>query len=57
MAEKIKNGDMVQFVKGGIAAGMKGQVKKVYDWTPTIRALIVPDMHQVIWRRSDVKKI
>jgi ribosomal protein L24 len=57
MAEKIKNGDMVQFTRGGMKTGMKGQVKRVYDWTPTVRVLIIPDMHQIVCSIGDCKKI
>ena len=57
MAERIKSGDMVEFIKGGIAHGMKGQVKKAYHDTPEVRVVLIPETHCVTWRTEDVKKI
>ena len=57
MAERIKIGDMVEFIKGGIAHGMKGQVKKAYHDTPEVRVVLIPETHCVTWRTEDVKKI
>lgn len=58
MAERIKVGDMVEFIKGGgQVAGRQAQVKKVYDWTPTVRVLIIPEMHQFVTNISNVRKV
>ena len=62
MADKgLSCGDLVEFKKGGIAFGLKGQVKKVYD-DGSVRAVLIPverpeDPHSVVWRRDDIVKI
>ena len=56
MAERIKSGDMVEFTRGQVA-GRQAQVKKVYDWTPTLRVLIIPEMDQFVTSISNVRKI
>ena len=56
MAERIKSGDMVEFIRGQVA-GRQAQVKKVYDWTPTLRVLIIPEMDQFVTNVSNVRKI
>ena len=61
MENRLGCGDIVEFKKGGIAYGLKGQVKKVYD-DGSIRAVLIPierpaDPHSVVWRRADIAKI
>lgn len=62
MVEQIKNGDMVEFVKGGESHGMRGQVKKIYDDHEHVRVIIIPvenmaDPLMLNWRMSNVRKI
>lgn len=47
---------MVEFIRGQVA-GRQAQVKKVYDWTPTVRVLIIPEMDQFVTSISNVRKI
>ena len=56
MAERIKSGDMVEFIRGQVA-GRQAQVKKVYDLTPTVRVLIIPEMDQFVTNISNVRKV
>ena len=56
MAKRLKAGDMVAFIRGDVA-GRQAQVKRVYDWTPTVRVLIIPEMHQFVTNISNVRKV
>ena len=58
MGESIlRKGEMVEFVKGGRAHGLKGQIKQVYTWTPDIGVFLIPEAHYVVWRTEDIRKI
>jgi len=57
MREEIKKGNIVEFTKGGISFGLKGQVMQVYDVSPGLLVNLVPENHRVYWRSEDVKKL
>ena len=56
MEERIKSGDMVEFMRGQVA-GRQAQVKRVYDWTPTVRVMIIPEMDQFVTNILNVRKV
>lgn len=58
----IEKNCIVEFIRGGIAHGMQGQVKKIYDDGNSVRVVIMPvkDINYPLtleWRVDDIKKV
>ena len=61
MAQKLKPGDMVEFIRFDIAS-KHAQVKRVYDWTPCVSVALLPDKdireaHLMVTNVANVKRI